>query len=175
MVKGKWRTQCDYYVRKGQLQAPLEANTMSTPSNRLILEYQDISNGFLRSSNWINPTGSLAALSAAIQAATNSNLFFGTEAQPLVGTATPSDALYPSVYDGCLFILPTIGSVTFQFYLPSPKATIFGPGGSIINTGDPTLIALVAALTANLTDVNGNTVSGQVVGVRTSRRSEQIS
>jgi hypothetical protein len=148
---------------------------LSTPSNRLILEYGDQAASWLRSSNWRVTTGTPAPLVAAIQAATNANVKFATEAQPIVGTVTPGTGLYSSVQDVLLVTLATVPGVQFQFTLPAPLGSMFLSGGIVVDPANATWIALLAAITANLTDIAGNTVSGLISAVKTSRRNDQVS
>ena len=139
------------------------------------MEYSDTSGAFLRSSSWLNPAGSQAVVTAAVQAATNANVVFSTVQFPLVGATTPGTGLYPSVQDGLLITYQTIPGTQFQFFLPAPLATLFLPGGILVNPTDPTWVALEVALHANLTDIAGNTVTGLVSAVKSSRRLEQVS
>jgi hypothetical protein len=157
------------------LLASLKAILMSTPSDRLIMEYTDASGAYLRASNWIAIGGSLAALVAAVQACSNTNITFATSNQPLVGTATPGLGLYPSLFDGALFSYQTGPGQAMQFFLPAPLGSLFSANGVQIDTANPLIIALNTAIAANLTDPAGNSPSALISAVKTSRRSDQVS
>jgi hypothetical protein len=154
--------------------ATLTTKRMSTPSDRLILEYTDASGAYLRASNWLQVTGSLPTLVAAIQACTNTNITFATANQPLVGTATPGLGLYASLFDGALFSYQTGPGQAMQFFLPAPLGSLYAANGVQIDTANPLIIALNTAIAANLTDPAGNAPSAFISAVKTSRRSDQV-
>ncbi len=146
-----------------------------TAADRAIFEYQDVANASLRSQNWTAASASLAALETALQAATNSNLTYVTSGQPVVGSTTPTDALYQSVQDVLIISLMTAIPSYVQVTLPAPVGTMFLPGGVVIDPANTTWVALLAAIIAVVTDVAGNPVVALVSAVKSSRRSDQYS
>lgn len=146
---------------------------MATPANRAILEYLDVAGAQLRSQSWLQVTGSPSALASAIQAATNANLAFLTSGQPIVGTTTPAGALYQSVQDVLIITMQTAVPSYVQLTIPAPLGSMFLPGGIVIDPTNATWIALLAQISANVTDNAGNAALSLVSAVKSSRRSDQ--
>ncbi len=91
----------------------------------------------------------------------------------MVGSTTPTDTLYPSVQDVLIITMQTAVPGYVQFTLPAPLGTMFLPGGVVIDPANATWIALLAAITANVTDVAGNAALTLVSAVKSSRRRDQ--
>lgn len=144
------------------------------PADRLINEYLDFASKYLRTGNWLNPASSAAALSAAIQAATNANLYLATRGRPVVGTTTPSDALYGPVQDMMNMVFVTAIPTQVQLSIPAPVAAVFGAGGQTVDPTNALVAAIISAAVGTLTDINGNPVTAFVSGVKSSRRTEQF-
>jgi len=140
---------------------------------RVINEYTDIGANYLRTANWVALPGGLAALATAIQAATNSNLLYITQGTPIVGTTTPTDALYPLATDTALFNFTTAGGAGVRLSIPAPIASMFTPYGGI-NASDPTAAAVIAAVLACLGDNLGNVATIFQGGSKSRRSAEQI-
>jgi hypothetical protein len=95
---------------------------MPSPPDRAFHEWSDIGSNFLRASNWIAAGGSLVALYAALQNASNANLLYETSGAPIVGTVSPTDALFPLVQDLALFNFQTVPGSRCQLVVPAPLA-----------------------------------------------------
>lgn len=143
------------------------------PQPRLFGEYTDIGGNFMRSSNWVSAAGGLAALAAALQAATNSNLLYFTAGTPTVGATTPTDALYPLATDVAIFNFSTGAGTGVRVTVPAPVASMFTPYGSVDAT-DPLAAAVIAAVTGCLGDSAGNLATIFQGGSKGRRSAEQI-
>jgi hypothetical protein len=144
-----------------------------SPTNRLILEWLDFASGYLRSGSWLNIVASPAALIAALQAASNANLLYATAGNPVVGTVTPADSLYPSVQDIAQLVFITTALTQVPLVIPAPLASAFGAGGQTVDPSDPNIAAVIAAATGVLADQSGNIVTAFVSGAKSSRLREQ--
>lgn len=146
---------------------------MSTPANRIILEYADVAGAFLRAQNWLQLTGFPLSFAAAVQAATNANLAFVTYGQPIVGTTTPSGSMYQSVQDILLVTMQTTSGSYVQMAIPAPLGSMFLSGGTVIDPTNTFWMNLLASIKLNVTDSAGNAATTLVSAVKSSRRSDQ--
>lgn len=140
---------------------------------RVINEYTDVGSNYIRSANWVALPGGLAALQAAIQAATNANLLYSTQGTPIVGTTTPSSALYPLCADLAYFNFSTGPGTGVRLTIPAPVGSMFTSFGTI-NASDPLAAAVIAAVLACLGDSAGNVATIFQSGSKASRSVEQI-
>lgn len=140
---------------------------------RLISEWTDIGSNFLRSANWVFATLGLSTLEAALQAASNGNLLYSTFGLPVVGTTTPTDALYPLAADVAIFNFSTGAGTGVRVVVPAPVASMFTPYGSIDAT-DPLAAAVIAAVIGTLGDSSGNVAALFQGGSKGRRSAEQI-
>lgn len=148
---------------------------MPSPPDRAFHEWSDIGSNFLRASNWIAAGGSLVALYAALQNASNANLLYETSGAPIVGTVAPTDALFPLVQDLALFNFQTVPGSRCQLVVPAPLAALFGPSGDVVDPSAVPSAAIIAAAVGLLTDVVGNPAVAFISGSKSSRRTEQVS
>jgi hypothetical protein len=145
------------------------------PPDRAFHEWSDIAANFLRASNWIVPGGSLVALYAALQNASNANLLYETSGAPIVGTVSPTDAAYPLVQDLAIFNFQTVPGSRCQLVVPSPVAAMFAPTGDVVDPVQAQAAAVIAAAVGLLSDVVGNPAVAFISGSKGSRRTEQVS
>lgn len=148
---------------------------MPSPPDRAFHEWSDISANFLRASNWVTAGGSLVALYAALQNASNANLLYETSGAPIVGTVSPTDATYPLVTDLALFNFQTVPGGRCQLVVPSPLVALFGPSGDVVDPAATQSAAIIAAAVGLLSDVVGNPAVAFISGSKASRRTEQVS
>lgn len=140
---------------------------------RLILEWQDIAGGFLRSANWYDDTVGAGSFEAEMQAASIANLQYATGAVPQVGVVTPGTALYNLTTDTAVLTFQTIPGGSLQIVIPAPDASIFGPDGNTVDPTNATILALIASVVGTLMDSGGNLATAYKSGVKSSRRTEQ--
>lgn len=139
---------------------------------RLILEYQDVGGGFLRSANWYDDAHSPAGLEAEIQNVSNTNLLYATGAVPQIGAATPATTQYFLTTDVAVLNFATSAGGRIQVVIPGPKSTIFDAGGNTVDPANSDIVSLIASVVGVLTDSGGNLATAYVTGVRSSRRTE---
>jgi len=142
--------------------------------DRGIFEWVDVGGGFLRSSSWVDPSASTGALEAALQDASNAELEYVTIAAPTIGATTPSGAQYRLCQDVALLNFQTTPGTSIQVVIPAPKASVFGPNSTIVDSTDPDVAAVIAGVIGVLTDQLGNPATAYAGGSKASRRTEQI-
>ncbi len=137
------------------------------------MEWLDVAGAYLRSGSWLAIAGVSGALTAALQAGSNANLYLTTRGAPIVGTTTPAGSLYPYVQDIAQFVFVTAALTQVALTVPAPVASMFGAGGQTVDPTDALAAAIIAAAIGNLSDINGSPVTGFLSGTKSSRRTEQ--
>jgi hypothetical protein len=143
---------------------------MST--ERFINEWTDVGANFLRTGGWVDSSGAIVSLQAAMAAASNAQLDFSTVAVPFMSSIAPVLAIYPTVGDVAVFNFVTGLGGGLQLVVPAPIAALFAPDSVTI---DPTAAASVAIITAaigTLSDAGGSLVTAYTSGVKSSRRKD---
>lgn len=142
-------------------------------SNRIIAEYTDIANGYLRSGNWVGSTTLSLPYATALAACTNAYAGPITVGPAYTSNPLASNANYPLVTDTAVLNFITAGLNRVQVTIPSPVAAIFGADGVTVDSSNPLVAALIVAATGYLSDVGANLVTSFMQGVKSSRRVEQ--
>jgi len=143
------------------------------PPDRLILEWLDNSQGFLRSSNWIVAGGASGPLNASLQAAANPILTYATQALPAIGAGTPGTTQYHLCQDVALLNFATIPGTSVQLVLPGPLAAVFGANSTVVDPTNALVAAIITQAIGTLADIAGNAVTAYISGSKSSRRTEQ--
>jgi hypothetical protein len=141
---------------------------------RVIYEYEDVGGGFLRTSGWIGAGLSSGPLTSALQAGSNSNLLFVTQALPAIGTTTPLGAQYRLCQDVALFNFQTVAGTSIQIALPAPLLALFGANSTVVDATNALSASIIAAAIGTLADNAGNLATAFAGGSKSSRRTEQV-
>lgn len=115
--------------------------------------------------------GSLANVGSTIQACSSAGLVY-VERQPVLMVNTPPVAgPYPSIKDRAQIELRAADNSTGRVVIPAPIAAIFKPGGVYVDFANPLIVAVVAAITANLCSPTGSPWVEATSGKRTHLKS----
>lgn len=142
--------------------------------DRGFLEWKDIAGNFLRTSSWVQAGASLVALYAACQNGSNGNLLYATSGAPVVGTVSPTDAMFPLAVDLATFNFQTAPGSTCQLVVPAPKQGLFLPGAQVVDATAGLSAAIILASIGLLADSSGNLATAFAGGSKVSRRTDQV-
>lgn len=142
--------------------------------DRLILEWIDISNAFLRSGSWVKSGVSAVALASAMQNASNAILTYETQGAPIIGAGTPAGAQYQLAQDAAVLNFQTIPGTTVQLLVPAPLAVVFGPNSTIVDVTNGLVSSIISNAIGTLADAGNNAATAYAGGSKVSRRTEQL-
>lgn len=138
------------------------------------MEYADVASGYLRTSNWLFNGLSPAPLLPLIAALQNAAMLFSTSALPVIGTATPVGGQYHLCQDVALLNFATVPGTSIQLAIPGPVNSVFGANSTVVDSTNPAVAALIAAVIGLVADPAGNAVTAYISGSKGSRRTEQL-
>jgi hypothetical protein len=141
--------------------------------DRLINEWADIGNNFLRCASWIAPGQASGPLNGSMQAASNAILTYATQGLPAIGSGTPAGAQFRLTQDVALFNFQTIPGTTVQLVVPAPLLAVFGANSTVVDPTAALSAAIIAQALGVLSDINGNPATAYAGGSKGSRRTEQ--
>jgi hypothetical protein len=140
--------------------------------DRLFVEWLDINQNFLRTANYVAAPANAAAYLAALQGASNAGQVITTEGPAAFPTTAPVDATYPSALDTAVLNFMATGGAAVIVTVPAPISALFLGDNETVDPTDPT--GLIAACSAALGDVLGNSILLFRSGVRAQRRKDVV-
>src|SRR5207237_1255233 len=123
---------------------------------------------------WIQAGSASGPVAADLQAMSNAELRFVTQALPAIGAVTPSGGTYSLAQDVALFNFATVPGQSLQLIVPAPLQAIFGANSTIVDPTNALVLALIADVVGTMTDEAGNLVTAYKSGSKGSRRTEQL-
>lgn len=144
---------------------------MASYRQTMVLKWVD-ENGGTRTqtiSTQANPApsfGAAAALTTAMQAASDCGLWLAKLAPVSVIDGAPADGPYKTVHDVALMIFRTSAGTTIRITVPGPKAAMFLPDLQTVDPASALASAIISAVLGAISDANGNPATTYVSGSR---------
>jgi hypothetical protein len=142
-------------------------------THRVVVEWQDLNLGWLRTAWNQVPGSSSAAILAAILAHSNAGVSLRTEGDLVVVNGAATNAIYPLLTDMAQIEFCTAARNVVRLQVPAPKQAIFLPGGSYKEVDLSAITDLRTAALGTLSDPLGNPVVQISGGSYTSRKRDQ--
>lgn len=138
--------------------------------DRLFIEWEDNSLGFVREGIYLAPGGNPAAILAALNAMANAQIQQWTQGPTTFTPAAALDALYPLATVLAQVAYNCADGTRILVSVPAPLSEVFTADQRLVNPLDAKVAALTAALTGVAANNLGSLVTGFNSGVYVTRR-----
>ena len=138
--------------------------------DKLYVEWSDVDQRFLRTSNYVATPAGVAAYITALQNISNAGIQQRTSGLLTILNNVAVDAQFPSDLDTAVMLFATTAAGTIRVTVPAPKASIFQADN--LTVSQIATLPFQAAVAGALGDVLGNAATFLVSGVRADRRKD---